>query len=310
MSQSPSTPDILSTSTSPEPSSPILPSFPRPAKHPSIGHEPFLSNFPPTMIDSTTTTTTTTTANPDNTVSSSNSTGNVQVRSPRTTVSSTIKSFPSSPLKPSGPTSFAPTSYNRTGSRGSTFVNRIASEESRALASHHSISHSGSRGSMILYRCVDLTHAPEETLLPPSRSHLNRHSILSISGDSIVSISSDSKYPTATIGSERGLIAYAYDPSLDELGTTPAEDDYLHDSDKNIPQPPGLFSSVSFRGVFNVLSLVALISALMCLFVVYPVIRFYHDNTRNALITFNTKINGSGQASANIVDRRSQILFA
>lgn len=318
MLQSPSTPKNLSTSSTPEPQpfpSSVLPTVPRPAKHHSsyvlgpLTHELASSSNPtPSVIDSTATA-----ANlaPDFTLSLSNS-ANFHPRSQRTTGSS-IKSFASSPLKPSGPTTTAPTSFpsspfNRSGSRASTYINRIASEECRALASNQAINHSGPRGSMILYRCADLT--PDDGLLPPSRSHLHRNSILSVSGDSIVSLSSDSKYPSRTIASDRGLIAYAYDPSLDELGSaTPADDDFLHETDEKFPQPPGLFPSVSFRGIINILSLVALIAALLCLFVVYPVIRFYHDNGRNLLITFNTRINKTGQAEIVIVNRRSQISF-
>lgn len=170
------------------------------------------------------------------------------------------------------------------------------------------MNHSGSRGSMILYRCVDLT--PEDVLLPPARSHLHRDSVLSVSGDSIVSLSADSKYPARTIASDRGLIAYAYDPSLDELGSaSPADDDYLHDPDEKYPQQSGIFPGVSFRGVINIFALMSLIAALLCLFVVYPVIRFYHDDGRNVLITFNTRINKTGQAERMVANRRSQIYF-
>ena len=115
---------------------------------------------------------------------------------------------------------------------------------------------------------------------------------------------------TTTIASDRGLIAYAFDPSLDELGlSTPADDDFLHNPDEKHPQQHGLLP-ISWRGVFNVLTLVALMAALLCLFVVYPVIRFYHDNDRNILITFNTRINHARQAS-NIVllNRQSQFFF-
>jgi hypothetical protein len=83
-------------------------------------------------------------------------------------------------------------------------------------------------------------------------------------------LSSDSKYPTGSIASDRGLIAY--DPSLDELGSsaTPADDDYLHGPDEKHPNQQ--LAILSFRGVSNVLTLVALIAALIVLFVVYPVI--------------------------------------
>ena len=235
----------------------------------------------------------------------------------RTTVSS-LKSFASSPLKPQGlsgptaPSSFPSSPFNRSGSRTSTHINRIASEEARALSAHQSLNRS--RGSMILYRCADLT--TDDVLQPPTPSHFHSHrnSVLSISGDSIVSLSSDSKYPTTTIASDRGLIAYAYDPSLDELGSgSPTDDDFLHGPDEKHPQQPGLLPVISLRGVINVLTLVALMAALICLFVVYPVIRFFHDNDRNVLITFNTRINLTGQAGANdvvILNRRSQFLLA
>jgi hypothetical protein len=295
-----------STSTTPEPQ-PTSPTTPRPAKHHSsyilgpLTHELASSSNPP--LDYTT-------ATPDLPFSSS-STGTFHPRSQRTTLSS-IKSFASSPLKPPAPTapsSFPSSPFNRSGSRTSTYINRIPSEESRALAAHHSLNPSGSRGSMILYRCADLTN--EDILQPPTPSHLHRDSVLSVSGDSIVSLSSDSKYPTRTIASDRGLIAYAYDPSLDELGSaTPADDDFLHGPDEKYPQQPRLFPAISLRGIINVLTLVALIAALMCLFVVYPVIRFYGDNARNVLITFNARINSTGQAETYILNRRSQFFFA
>lgn len=294
-----------STSTTPQPldSFSTSPTIPRPAKHHSsyilgpLTHELASSSNSPLDF---------TPATPDLPFSSSSS-GTFHPRSQRTTVSS-LKSFAPSPLKPPGPTapsSFSPSPFNRSGSRTSTYINRIASEESRALAAHQSSNRS--RGSMILYRCTEF--ATEDVLQPPTPSHLHRNSVLSISGDSIVSLSSDSKYPTRTIASDRGLIAYAYDPSLDELGSaTPTEDDYLHGPDEKHPQQ---LHTVSLRGVYNVLTLVALLSALLCLFVVYPVIRFYHDNNRNVLITFNTRINSTGQASDMVIlNQRSQISFA
>lgn len=304
-------PSALSASATPEPQPSSSSSPPRPPKlHPSyvlgpLTHEASSSTSP---LESTPPTT-------DLLVTSSTSTTFHPRSSQRTTISS-IKSFASSPLNPTGPTgssapsSFPSSPFNRSGSRASTHINRIASEESRALAFHHSLNHPPTRGSMILYKCVDLN--TDEVLQPPTPSHLHRHSVLSISGDSIVSLSSDSKYPTRTIASERGLIAYAYDPSLDELGTaTPAEDDFLHESDEKFPRQSGLFRVVSFRGVINIFALIALIAALLCLFVVYPVIRFYHDNARNILITFNARVNGSGQVgSMDFVNRRSQTFFS
>ena len=290
-----------STSTTPEPQ-PIdsSPATPRPAKPYVLGplsHELASSSNSPLDL-------TTATATPDLPASTSGG-GTVNPRSQRTTTSS-VKSFASSPLKPpvsTAPSSFPSSPFNRSGSRASTQINRIASEESRALTANQSINH---RGSMILYRYADL--ATDDVLQPPTPSHLHRDSVLSISGDSIVSLSSDSKYPTTTIASDRGLIAYAFDPSLDELGSaTPAEDDFLHGPDEKHTQKPRL---LSLRGIINVMTLAALLTALLCLFVVYPVFRFYRDNDRNILITFNTRINHTGQAQEVVVlNRRSQIFF-
>jgi hypothetical protein len=291
-----------STSTTPEPQSiDILPAIPQPAQQNSsyilgpLTHE--LASSSNSRLDFAT-------ATPDLPLGP----GTSHLRSQRTTASS-LKSFPSSPLKlpaSTAPSSFPASPFNRSGSRTSTQINRIASEEARALAANQSIDR---RGSMILYRYADLTN--DDVLQPPTPSHLHRDSILSISGDSIVSLSSDSKYPTTTIASDRGLIAYAFDPSLDDLGSaTPAEDDYLHGPDEKYPQQPGFFS-IPLRGIINVLTLVALMTSLLCLFVVYPVFRFYHDSDRNLLITFNARINSSGQAfDVVFLNRRSQIFFA
>lgn len=284
-----------SSSTTPEPqpidSDIISPARPRPAKeHSSYILGPLSHEHGSPSLDFST-------AAPDLPLS-----GTLLPRSQRTTASS-LKGFAPSPLKPllsTAPSSFPSSPFNRSGSRASTNINRIASEESRALASHQSASR---HGSMILYRVSDFI--TDDVLLPPTPSHLHRESLISISGDSIVSLASDSKYPTRTIAPERGLIAYAYDPSEDELcSATPAGDDYLHDPEEKLPQQPRL----SLRGLINVLTLVALISALLCLFVVYPVIRFYQDNNRNILITFNTRINHTGQAS-DVLHRRSQFFF-
>jgi hypothetical protein len=292
--QPPSTPKNVSSTPEPPPLDPS-PTIPRPTKHHSsyilgpLTHE--LASISNSPLDFT----------PDLPFGSSSS-GSFHPRSQRTTASS-LKSFASSPLKPpdpsTAPSSFTPLPFNR--SRTSTHINRIASEESRALAAHQSLN--PSRGSMILYRCADPT--TDDVLQPPTPSHLHRDSVLSISGDSIVSLSSDSKYPTTIIASDRGLKAYAYDPFLDELGSA---DDYLHDGpDEKLPQQPRL---LSLRGIFNVLTLVTLLTALLCLFVVYPVISFYRDNTRNSLITFNSRINASGQADIVILNRRSRDFFA
>ena len=66
---------------------------------------------------------------------------------------------------------------------------------------------------MVLYRLA--TEDPNDMLLPPKTLH-QRDSVASSSGDSIFSLSSDSKYPSGVVtGVQRGFVPYAYDPDLD-----------------------------------------------------------------------------------------------
>ena len=202
----------------------------------------------------------------------------ITTRSPR---SSSFKSFASSPLNPTSPAFQSP--FARPGSRASAHINRIPSEDCRALSiggSPLSMSTVGSRGSMILYK---LPVAEDGALMPPS---FPRSSVYSTSGDSIVSLSSDSKYPAGSMMSERGLVAYAYDPSTD--------DDTEEDMDELKEWKEG--GTISWRGIINVTALVALIAALLCLFIVYPVYRAFNDTGINEMITRNTRINATGQA--------------
>ncbi|KIM38458.1 hypothetical protein M413DRAFT_19987 [Hebeloma cylindrosporum] len=140
-----------------------------------------------------------------------------------------------------------------------------------------------SRGSMILYRLS----GTEDGLLvpPPGISHpSNRGSTYSISADSIVELAGGSKYPT--LGqSTGGLIAYVYDPDEDDDDD---EDAWLHDKT--------WASSVSLRGFTNITTLVALIAALLCLFIVLPVAKNLSDNGVAMKILGNTRINATGQA--------------
>ncbi|KXN82023.1 hypothetical protein AN958_03296 [Leucoagaricus sp. SymC.cos] len=179
-------------------------------------------------------------------------------------------------------------------------IARVPSEEVRAFSQPPGLNAPLSRGSMILYRCADSSSSSSpssEVLVPPQPSHLHRSSMYSSSGDSMVTISGDSKYPVASLYSERGLIAYAYDPDLDEKGP-PDEEDMMHDPTQryhhSIRKDIGrrIFHS---RGLINVTTLVAMVLAILCLFVGYPIIAFYRDNGRTQLITMNTMINGSGQ---------------
>lgn len=115
-----------------------------------------------------------------------------------------------------------------------------------------------------------------------------------------MSLSSDSKYPVG-LASEHGLVAYAYDPSLDEREPLD-EEDKLHDPESKTAKVDG---PMSFRGFKNFGMLAILTLALLGLFVAYPVFDFYHESGVNALIVGNTRINSTGQA--NDLSIRSQI---
>ncbi|KAG5649990.1 hypothetical protein H0H81_001195 [Sphagnurus paluster] len=226
-------------------------------------------------------------------------------RLPRAASYRSVTSSPLNPAFPSGPPSshiFSP--FARPGSRGSAHITRIPSEETRALAptSPFALNTASSRGSMILYRRVD---AADDVLLPPTLPHANRNSTISTSGDSAVSLSSDSKYPAGMMMTpERGLIAYAWDPTIDD--NEPAdEEDILHDPDEKLVKVPG--RPLSWRGFKNISALVFLVVGLLCLFVVYPVVAFVHSSDRNALIVGNTRINATGQAVSYEFDPRSQL---
>ena len=56
------------------------------------------------------------------------------------------------------------------------------------------------------------------------------------------------------------------------------------------------YSTVSFRGLSNVSTLVILISSLLGLFIVYPAARAFTDNGVAMKILGNTRINATGQA--------------
>ncbi|CAL1711204.1 unnamed protein product [Somion occarium] len=193
--------------------------------------------------------------------------------------------FISSPLNPN---STGHAIRSRPASRGSTYFNRIASEESQALASQFSTLNSAHRGSMVLYRLAGDT--PDDPLLPPKITH-QRDSVASSSGDSIFSLSSDSKYPSGVVQGQRGFIPYAYDPDLD-MKEGPDDDDYLHRPDYGENKR----TLWSWRGFLNFGVLIILIVALLTLFICYPVLYFVRHNARNLAIDGNIRINGTGQA--------------
>jgi hypothetical protein len=148
-------------------------------------------------------------------------------------------------------------------------------------------------GSMVLYRLADDPSTQRGSLVPP-RFSSRRNSMVSSSGDSMVSFQSDSKYPNE-ISTIRGLVPYAYDPTLDEMGPLDAED-YLHD-----PKSKGGFKGdkgeFPWRGILNVAVLLLLVLGLLILFIFYPVLTFYRNAARNNAIDGNIRINATGASS-------------
>ncbi|KAG8221387.1 hypothetical protein J3R82DRAFT_1564 [Butyriboletus roseoflavus] len=178
-------------------------------------------------------------------------------------------SFVSSPLNPNAPAPGPPALFtrSRTQSRQSFVFNRVASEESQALTSQRS-SLTPNRTSMILYRLAG--EDEQRALSPPAP---NRQSVLSNSGDSIFTVSYDSKYPSGAHTPHK-LVPYPFDPSLHT--NTPEDDDALHDPSDNTPFNTS--SGIALRGLANVGVLIFVILALLLLFIFYPIWYFVVQN--------------------------------
>ncbi|THH08101.1 hypothetical protein EW145_g2925 [Phellinidium pouzarii] len=176
---------------------------------------------------------------------------------------SSSSGYINSPLNPNLRTRSSPVS------RGSAYLSRLISEEAAAFAGA-----GGQRGSMLLYR---LASDDEKLLSAPT----NR---FSIGSDSVISF--DSKYPAAA---PRGMVPYIYDPEL--------EDDKVLDADDELHRIEDPSFGWSWRGIANVGLLLVLIAALLCLFILYPVLVFVRNDARNLAIDSNIHINGTGQAA-------------
>ncbi|KAL0573152.1 hypothetical protein V5O48_008804, partial [Marasmius crinis-equi] len=192
--------------------------------------------------------------------------------------------FISSPLNPSAmPDSPYHRAFNTVGRRS--HIARLPSEEARALGN----SSPSSRNSMILYHLIDADLRSDTPLPSPPKIQSKRDSTASTaSGDSIVSLSSDSKYPKGSVrGPERGLVAYAYDPELDDEDI---DDDWEYDAiaGKHRERLPK-------RAIINLGGLLILFIIAMGLFLVLP-IAAHGDDRKNWLISHNPSINSTGQA--------------
>jgi hypothetical protein len=108
------------------------------------------------------------------------------------------------------------------------------------------------------------------------------------SGESVWTLSSDSKYPS---GPPRGgLVPYAWDPSLEDDQDGEDEDDTLHEPESADKPSPVLNS----RSVLNVGVLVLLITTLLALFIALPVITFVKNNANYVFFeqTGSNTVNG------------------
>ncbi|KAL5483653.1 hypothetical protein ACEPAI_8886 [Sanghuangporus weigelae] len=142
-------------------------------------------------------------------------------------------------------------------------LSRLMSEEAAAFGANAG----GQRGSMLLYK---LAIEDDPNLPVPNRRS-------SFGSD----LSFDGKYPS---GTPRGVIPYVYDPDLDDGGP---EDDFM-----KLDEPR---FSWSWRGIANFGLLFTLIIALLCLFILYPVVYFVTNNDRLLAIDNNIHINATGQ---------------
>ncbi|KAH9937930.1 beta-glucan synthesis-associated [Amylocystis lapponica] len=196
--------------------------------------------------------------------------------------------YVSSPLNPNAAHS-SPYLRPHAANRLSATFTRVASEEAQALASPNSPLQPGMRGSMVLYRLA--SDDASDVLTPPPIIN-NRDSVISSSGASVYTLSSDSKYPAGALTSARGgFVPYAFDPDLDSADTQD-DDDFLHQ-----PQSPDTRYCCSCRGIMNISMLLILVFSLLTLFIGYPVLTYYRGDSERQFLASTVSINATGQAS-------------
>ncbi|TFK37728.1 hypothetical protein BDQ12DRAFT_138181 [Crucibulum laeve] len=195
---------------------------------------------------------------------------------------------------------------------GESYMTRMPSEDNRALAAPvtpgspststpsstlRGVPMKLTRGSMILYRFEEERPQIPKSIAPASdgvagvHRRYNSMPTLNLNPRTSLSISSDSRYPLsgAHFREHGPLVAYAWDPGLD---------DELFIDDEDDEKETARFGAggVSWRGTANVFTLTLLMVGIMGLFVAYPVVTHYTDNGREMAITMNAKINSTGQA--------------
>ena len=165
-----------------------------------------------------------------------------------------------------------------------TASSRVASGESCAYPPPPGLNTPSSPPSTIICRHVEFS------------PHILRTSLGSASGESILTISSDSKYPPS-FQTGRGFVAYAYNSEVDDNYFFDDED-IVYNSPQQCQHHPTRTQgrgSLDSRGFVNIATLVTLLIAILMLFVVYPAIAFYRNHGRNQLILTNHLINSTGQ---------------
>ncbi|KIY67683.1 hypothetical protein CYLTODRAFT_422329 [Cylindrobasidium torrendii FP15055 ss-10] len=205
--------------------------------------------------------------------------------------------YVSSPLNPTARAPALP--------RRATFdFNRIASDEVRALSSPDPENGLPRRESMILYRFVDPAgvQRPESVYagldMPPSPPFVQGHKRVSTASsiDSLMSISADSKYPL--VGGNvhsPGVVAYSFDPLADDGDGT---EDWLFD-EKGLKKK----SKRAPRRWWNVAMLFLVVLGLLCILMIYPIVKFSNDkHNKHASEVHNPYINSTGQAEERPVD--------
>jgi len=146
----------------------------------------------------------------------------------------------------------------------------------------------------------------------PQNPH-NRFSTLSSVG-SVISLSSDSKYPVGiyapvpvgTTHSTGAFLPYSDNPHVDYQQDQIDEDDVLHDPDAPSYKRKGF--AVNWRGLFNVTLVFLIIGALLTLFAGYPVITYYTTNQLN--FGRGAGVNATGQAPYLLAPLLSSLLMS
>jgi len=127
----------------------------------------------------------------------------------------------------------------------------------------------------------------------------NRFSTLSSVG-SVISLTSDSKYPSMYLPNTHTQISGAFFPYTDSphvdyatTSFTPDEDDALHEPDARGAKEG--CSPLNWRGVLNLALVIIIVGALIALFAAYPIVSYMSDGT--AWYGSAIGINSTGQAA-------------